>query len=121
MKKAIFPLLSAVFLIVCALLTIYERDSSEAYVKVISETPSDAGVSEAAVSSGEDASVIININTAGLDELMTLPGIGRVIGLRIIDYREENGAFASVAEIMDVSGIGESVFEKIKDIITAGF
>ena len=59
----------------------------------------------------------ININTADADLLTQLPGIGEVLAQRIIDYRNQNGPFADISDIMDVSGIGPSVFEKIKDII----
>ena len=59
----------------------------------------------------------ININTADADLLTQLPGIGEVLAQRIIDYLNQNGPFADISDIMDVSGIGPSVFEKIKDII----
>jgi len=61
---------------------------------------------------------LININTASSAELQTLPGIGPALAHRIIDYREENGAFTTIEEIMDVSGIGPATFERIKDMIT---
>jgi competence protein ComEA len=61
---------------------------------------------------------LININTASLEELDTLPGIGPTIAQRIIDYREQNGAFSTIEEIMDVSGIGPATFDNIKDLIT---
>ena len=60
----------------------------------------------------------ININTATLDQLDTLPGIGPAIGQRIIDYREKIGGFKRIEEITQVSGIGEATFAKIKDSIT---
>lgn len=60
----------------------------------------------------------ININTATLTELQTLPGIGESKAQNIIDYRDTNGVFSSIEEIVNVSGIGNSVYEKIKDYIT---
>lgn len=60
----------------------------------------------------------ININKASKEELMTLPGVGESRAESIIKYREQQGAFQSVEEIMQVSGIKEGLFEKIKDLIT---
>jgi len=60
---------------------------------------------------------LININTATLEELDSLPGIGPTIAQRIIDYRTENGAFSTIEEIMDVSGVGPATFDEIKDLI----
>ena len=60
----------------------------------------------------------ININTANKDILMTITGIGESKAIAIIDYRNEYGQFEKIEDIKNVSGIGDSVFEKIKDIIT---
>ena len=60
----------------------------------------------------------ININKASKEELMTLPGVGESRAESIIKYREQQGAFQSIEEIMQVSGIKEGLFEKIKDLIT---
>jgi competence protein ComEA len=57
---------------------------------------------------------LININTATLSTLTTLPGIGDILGQRIIDYRAEFGPFQTIEEIMNVSGIKTSVYEQIK-------
>jgi competence protein ComEA len=62
-------------------------------------------------------SKIIRINSAGLEELDKLDGVGPAIAQRIIDYRTENGGFKSVEEIKLVPGIGDKMFEKIKDEI----
>jgi len=59
----------------------------------------------------------ININTAMVDELDTLPGIGYIIAQRIIDYRAEYGNFESIEAIMNVSGIKEAIYAQIKDLI----
>ncbi len=63
---------------------------------------------------------IININTAGKEELISLNGIGEVKASAIIRYRKENGLFESIEDIKNVNGIGEATFQKIKDKITAG-
>jgi competence protein ComEA len=60
----------------------------------------------------------ININTADLATLDTLPGIGPVIAQRILDHRQANGPFDRIEGVMDVPGIGEGTFEKIRDLIT---
>ena len=59
----------------------------------------------------------ISINTASLEELMTLKGIGEAKAKKIIDYRNTNGYFEKIEDILNVSGIGESIFNKIKDNI----
>ncbi|MBP9817433.1 helix-hairpin-helix domain-containing protein [Candidatus Shapirobacteria bacterium] len=58
---------------------------------------------------------IISLNTATVEDLDTLSGIGPALAQRIIDYREKNGGFKNIEEIKLVSGIGDKVFEKIKD------
>ena len=60
----------------------------------------------------------VSINTAGIDELITLNGIKEARAKKIIEYRESNGPFKSIEEIKNVSGIGEGIFAKIKDYIT---
>lgn len=61
---------------------------------------------------------MININTAGKEELMTLPGIGEAKAESILLYRQENGSFQKIEDIQQISGIKEAAFEKIKDRIT---
>lgn len=63
---------------------------------------------------------LIDINTAAAEELKLLPGIGDALAKAIVSYREENGAFESLEQLMDVPGIGESRFAAVKDKICLG-
>lgn len=62
----------------------------------------------------------ININTATAEELTELPRIGDVTAARIVEWREENGPFATTEELMNVQGIGERVYERIRPHVTVG-
>jgi competence protein ComEA len=61
---------------------------------------------------------LINVNTATATDLEALPGIGEVIAQAIVDYRTENGPFASVDALLDVSGIGDATLANIHDLVT---
>lgn len=69
-------------------------------------------------SSTAESVVFVNLNSADINELQKLVGIGPSMAQKILDYREENGYFNSIEEIKNVSGIGEAKFEKIKDNIS---
>jgi len=77
-----------------------------------------AGLSTVAMASSNAGKIDINHATAA--ELQQLKGVGEVISERIIAYREESGPFKTVDDIKNVKGIGEKVFEKIKDLIHVG-
>ncbi len=62
----------------------------------------------------------IDINRAGKEELMALPGIGEVLAGRILTYRDQNGSFSAPEGLMNVEGIGEKRMEAIWDLITVG-
>jgi competence protein ComEA len=64
------------------------------------------------------ATGLININTASATELETLSGIGEVLAATIVEYRTQNGPFASVDDLLDVSGIGPATLEEIRDQVT---
>jgi competence protein ComEA len=80
------------------------------------EIKNDSCIEEDIIASEVDAKV--SINTADIQLLMTIPGIGESKARSIIEYRESNGLFKDIIDIKNVSGIGEALFEKIKDYIT---
>lgn len=97
-------------------------DGQKIYVPTVGEqqAASAAGGADggaAAVSGAGASSGLVNINTASAAELQTLSGIGPSMAQSIIDERTQNGAFASVDDLMRVSGIGEKKLAKIKDCI----
>ena len=69
-------------------------------------------------SSAQNSNGLININTADEKQLQQIKGVGPAIAGRIIEYRDNNGAFKSVDEIKKVRGIGDKTFDKMKDQIT---
>jgi competence protein ComEA len=64
--------------------------------------------------------VTVNLNTATTAELETLPGVGAKMAARIIEYRQKKGPFKKVEELMNVQGIGEKNFLKLKPQLTVG-
>ena len=97
------------------------NDGEQIYVPLIGEatavppTPAKGGPSTAATKTPIGK---INVNTATLEELDLLPGIGPAIAQRIIDYRKENGVFKQIEDLKKVRGIGDSIFDQIKELIT---
>lgn len=60
----------------------------------------------------------ININKSGIEQLITLPGVGNSLAQKIISYREENGKFKRIEDLKNVSGIGDKKYESLKELIT---
>lgn len=73
---------------------------------------------EASTEATEVTGKKININTATVEELDALPGIGPTYAERIIEYRTKNGTFKDVSELMNISGIGQKTLDKILEYIT---
>ncbi len=92
-----------------------DDNSSNLMYKTVSKP---AYVSSDNESTSTEKEGIVNINTDSAEKLMTLPGIGEKKAQAIIDYREQNGPFNSVDDIINVSGIGEATLNKIRPYIT---
>jgi competence protein ComEA len=91
-----------------------QTPKSEAPPKAVKTTASRAPAAKATASSP------VNINSASVAQLQTLPGIGASTAQRIVDYRQKNGAFKKIEELMNVKGIGEKSFLKLKPVVTVG-
>lgn len=103
--------LTAVFL--CALAGLSLRDRQDRVPGVVIETEAEVPREKIAPDFPP-----VDLNTATAEELDTLPGIGESLARRIIAYREANGPFGSIEEIMEVSGIGEAKFAELEDRVT---
>jgi competence protein ComEA len=73
---------------------------------------------QAPTPAAKPAAAAVNINTATADQLTALPGIGPKMATRIIEYRQRNGGFKRVEDVMQVQGVGEKNFLKLKPLIT---
>jgi comEA protein len=73
---------------------------------------------ESAAKARATAANPVNLNSATLTQLQTLPGVGASAAQRILDYRQKNGSFKKIEELMNVKGIGEKSFLKLKPLIT---
>ena len=66
----------------------------------------------------QDDELKVDLNRAGIEELVRLPGVGKIVAERIVNYRNENGAFEAPEELMNVRGIGEKTYLKLKPYVT---
>jgi len=78
-------------------------------------------VSGTAMAAGKPAPTAkVNLNTASIEQLTTLPGVGPKLAARIVEYRQKSGAFRSTQELINVQGIGEKSFAKIEAWLSVG-
>jgi len=90
-------------------------DSIQIYVPTVTEV--EEGYSSSTGSGTSINSTLVNINTADINELMTLPGIGEYKARNIVDYRNSNGSFGSIEDIKQVEGIKDGVYTQIQNLI----
>ena len=127
MKKPHFSVLIAVTLLFSGFLLGFlagRNDRGDVIVSVPpvmrTEPTQSLPSTEATEAATEAIAFPIDINSATQEELMALPGIGEVLAKRILSYREQNGSFSHVTELMNVEGIGQTRMEEILDCITTG-
>ena len=99
------------------------NDGEQIYVRTVAEatqSPPSAGPSrgERQPTLTKTPPARININTATVDELNALPGVGPALGQRIVDYRDANGPFKAPEDLKKVRGIGDVLYAQVKDLIT---
>ena len=92
-----------------------EQQIQDGCINGVNEVENDACIEE---NGEEKESTLVSINTATLEELMTLEGVGEAKAKSIIAYREEHGPYQAIEDLLNVSGIGESLLAKIKKNIT---
>lgn len=92
----------------------------EAVVIAALPRPGETPLAAPAVTASESGQARININTATAQELEALPGVGEVTAGRIVDFREENGSFRSVDDLIHVSGISTRTIDGLRDLATVG-
>lgn len=128
MKKAIYVLFALLGLFLALIVGVFIGRHSISGMMILPEihveqaqateenTDTDVTIpEETPVSSGK-----ININTASVSLLQTLPNIGQVLAQRIVDYRTENGNYTAPEDLLLVEGIGEKRLEQIREYITVG-
>ena len=79
-----------------------------------------ASAQEAGKTPAPSGAQMVNLNSATVPQLETLPGIGRSTAEKIVEYRQKSGGFKKVEDLMNVQGIGEKSFLKIKPLVTVG-
>ena len=121
MKKAFLYILAAVtaLAVVFTLGFRLGQDQNSAPVQ-ISLADTRAPAATASLETRTDSGFPVNINTAGVRELMLLPGIGEVFAQRIVAYRDTHGPFQAPEELMNVEGIGEKRMEELLELVTIG-
>lgn len=98
-------------------LNLAKKLKDEDYILVNNKNNADNKVNLNAVKGNSTDNDKININTASIEQLDSIPGIGKITAQKIIDYREKNGGFNNIEDLKNIDRIGDKTIEKIKDNI----
>ena len=118
MKKSNWILIGITFAFICLLTGLFiGRNTSEH--RAPSGNTNETGITDNSETKPIDDGKI-DINTASVEQLQLLPGIGKELAQRIVNYRTENNGFTSIEELKQVSGIGDKKFEQLKTYVKVG-
>ena len=121
MKKGFWVLPIALLSFIFLLIGVLIGRSTRGNDIIISHEAGNVDSTEVSAESSDDTNIgKVNINTATADQLMLIPNIGETLAKRIIEYREENGAFYTVNELLFINGISNARLDSIRDYITLG-
>ena len=119
-EKLIIKIMLSITVALCVFIVTFqliERNMITIPEKMVIINNSEITLPESFKDKMETGIFTVNINTAGKDELEAIPGIGEVTAQRIIDYRNKNGKFTDIEELLNIERIGEKTLAKIKPYI----
>lgn len=121
------PGIICLFVVVCMFLALLfgfflgsNANNTPIQVSKLDTAPSETITPQMRQVAGSSGIAMVDINSAGLTELQTLPGIGPVLAQRILDYRRENGPFERFSDLANVEGIGNGIMDQIAEYVIVG-
>jgi competence protein ComEA len=115
MRRFVFAIVILLAALVAPASTIYAEQAAKAAPAAKAGSAAKGGSAAKARATADSP---VNLNSASVGQLQTLPGIGASTAQRIVEYRQKNGSFKKIEELMNVKGIGEKSFLKLKPLIT---
>ena len=117
MRRFVFAIVILLAALVAPASTIYAAQAVKAAPAAKAGSAAKGGSAAKARATADSP---VNLNSASVAQLQTLPGIGASTAQRIVEFRQKNGSFKKIEELMNVKGIGEKSFLKLKPLITIG-
>ena len=115
MRRFVFAIVILLAALVASASTIYAEQAAKAAPAAKAGSAAKGGSAAKARATADSP---VNLNSASVAQLQTLPGIGASTAQRIVEFRQKNGSFKKIEELMNVKGIGEKSFLKLKPLIT---